>query len=215
YNAASGELIDRGAMLDPFLNSLVNFEHEEVGMVCGACLWIPKSLWDEIGGFPEFFHTLAEDMYLCCRARLKGHPVISLKYSGFKHWVGASLGGGKVSEQRLSTSFRRRSLTERNKCFAMAICYPFPIFQIIFPIHLTLLLAEGVILSLIERDSQFLKRIYVPVIRELWKHRELIFSLRQEVQATRHASIKEFFKAFSIIPYKLKMLIRYGLPEVR
>lgn len=215
YNAATGNLIDRGAMLDPFLNSLVNFEHEEVGMVCGACLWIPKNIWDEIGGFPDFFHTLAEDMYLCCRARLKGCSVKVLKDSGFNHWVGATLGGGKVSEHRLSTSFRRRSLTERNKCFAIAICYPFPIFQIIFPIHLILLIAEGAALSLIKRNPIFLKQIYLPAIRELWHQREMIFSLRQKVQAERRISIKKFFKVFCLIPYKLKMLMRYGLPEVR
>ncbi len=216
YNAATGNLIDRGAMLDPFLNSLTNFEHDDVGMVCGACLWIPKHLWDEIGGFPEFFHTLAEDMYLCCRARLKGCSVKVLKDSGFKHWVGATLGGGKVSEQqRLSTSFRRRSLTERNKCFAMAICYPFPIFQVIFPIHLMLLIAEGAVLSLIKRNPNFLKQIYVPAIRELWHQQDLIFSLRQKVQAERRIPIKNFFNVFGMIPYKLKMLMRYGLPEVR
>ena len=37
-------------------------------MVIGACLWIPQGLWTELGGFPEWFESIAEDMYLCCRA---------------------------------------------------------------------------------------------------------------------------------------------------
>ena len=42
-------------------------------MVIGACLWIQKGLWEELGGFPEWFGSIAEDMYLCCRARLAGY----------------------------------------------------------------------------------------------------------------------------------------------
>lgn len=217
YHAATGELIDRGSIFDPFLNAMPNLNktRHDVGMVIGACLWLPKTLWNELGGFPEFFHTLAEDMYLCCVARLKGYPVEILEDSGFKHWVGASLGGGKVVRQRLSTSVKRRSLSERNKSFVMAITYPAPAFQIIFPLHLFLLLLEGTAISLIKRDPNLFKAIYFSAIREIWKHRKTLFSLRQKVQSCRRISCKHFFSVFSMIPYKLKMLIRHGMPSIR
>lgn len=217
YNAATGNLIDRGSVFDPFLNAMPNLNkaRHDVGMVIGACLWLPKSLWDELGGFPEFFHTLAEDMHVCCSARLKGYPVEILKDSGFKHWVGASLGGGKVVRQRLSTSVKRRAWSERNKSFVMAITYPSPAFQIMFPLHLFLLLLEGAAISLIKRDVRLFKTIYLSAIREIWKNRKTLFSLRQQIQSCRRISLKRFFSVFSMIPYKFKMLIRHGMPSIR
>ncbi|MDF1578923.1 MAG: glycosyltransferase family 2 protein, partial [Desulfobulbales bacterium] len=100
YDAETGELIDIGSFLDLFYNPIPNRDpnHPEVAMIIGACLWIDKRLWDEIGGFPEWFGSMAEDMYLCCRARLMGYPVTALAQSGFDHWVGSSFGGGKAKE---------------------------------------------------------------------------------------------------------------------
>ena len=49
YDAANGELVDIGSLFDPFLNPVPNRNPErgEVGMVIGACLWIPKVDLDE------------------------------------------------------------------------------------------------------------------------------------------------------------------------
>jgi GT2 family glycosyltransferase len=111
YDAETGELLDFGMLLDPFFNTVPNHDHrrKNVAMVAGACLWIPKTLWDELGGFPEWFDSIAEDLYLCCRARLAEHPVRSLGHSGYRHKVGASFGGGKISNDRLISTFRRRA----------------------------------------------------------------------------------------------------------
>jgi len=75
-----------------------------------------------------------------------------LDRSGYRHQVGRSFGGGKVAAGRLATTFRRRALSERNKTFVMALTFPAPIFQIVFPLHLLLLLLEGTLLSLVKRD---------------------------------------------------------------
>ena len=47
FDAASGELVDIGSLFDPFLNPVPNLNplRGEVGMVIGACLWVPKGLW--------------------------------------------------------------------------------------------------------------------------------------------------------------------------
>ncbi|HOR33103.1 MAG TPA: glycosyltransferase, partial [Syntrophales bacterium] len=117
YDIETGALIDRGSLLDPFMNPVPNLDpgRTDVGMVMGSCLWIPKALWDDLGGFPEWFGSLAEDMYLCCLARLRGVPVTVLPESGYDHWVGRSFKGGKVVGNALQTSYRRRALSERNK----------------------------------------------------------------------------------------------------
>lgn len=111
YEWETGELLDIGSRLDPFLNPIPNLDRErgEVGMVMGACLWLPSTLWKELGGFPEWFGSIAEDLYLYCRARLAGFPVRTLGASGYRHHVGASFGGGKVAADRLATTFRHRA----------------------------------------------------------------------------------------------------------
>lgn len=216
YDAATGLLIDRGSLFDPFLNSISNLDarRQEVGAVIGACLWIPKALWQELGGFPEWFHTLAEDTYLCCLARLHGHPVHVAGESGFRHWVGGSLGGGKVSGARLKTRLERRRLSERNKSFVMVLTYPAPLFQLIFPLHLLLLMTEGAVLSLVKWHWALFREVYLGCLRALWVERKRLRRLRKEIQEGRKIGVGRFWSVFTLLPHKLRMLFQHGWPEI-
>lgn len=217
YDAGTGELIDIGSLFDPFLNPVPNLNpnRQNVGMVTGACMWIPKKLLNESGGFPEWFHALAEDTYLCCLARLKGNLITVVPYSGFKHWVGRSLGGGKIIQDRLSTRLKRRTLSERNKSFVIALCYPPPFFHLLFPLHIFWLLVEGVLLSAFMFDVTILNSIYFATLRSLWRERYRLLKLRSNIQISRQISVRRFFSAFTILPHKLRMLLNYGVPEIR
>lgn len=217
YDMKNGELIDRGSLFDLFLNPVPNKNISviDVGMVIGACLWLPMSMWEELGGFPEWFQTLAEDMYLCCLARLTGYPVRVLPESGFKHWVGKSLGGGKVDAGKLVTSIKRRALSERNKNFVMALIYPPPLFHIIFPLHLLLLIIEGLTLSVVKFDFRILRRIYLPSIGAVFSGYTRLARLRKTIQAGRCISLRSFLSVFLPVPYKVKMFFKHGLPEVK
>ena len=217
YNFFTGKLIDRGLLFDPFINAVPNqsTERTDVGMIIGACLWIPRILWEELGGFPEWFHTLGEDMFICCLARLRGYSVQIIHASGFKHRVGSSLGGGKVVTNRLSTIKKRRALSERNKSYVIALTYPSPFFQLIFPLHLALLLFEGVLLCFIKKDLNLLSSIYISCIRSLWHERKRLYDLRRNVQSSRRISSSGFFSPFILIPYKLLMLIKHGVPKIK
>lgn len=213
----SGELLDIGCLVDLFLNPVPNKNQErgEVAMVMGSCLWINKSLWQELGGFPEWFGSIAEDLYLCCRARLAGYPVHALGISGYRHRVGGSFGGGKIQQGQLITTRRRRALSERNKTYVMILCYPFPLLLTILPIHFVLLYLEGASLALLKRNSALWQDIYAPLLPALWNARVEGIRLRREIQKHRTASIGSFLKPFRWLPWKLEMLFRYGLPEVR
>jgi len=216
YAAATGELLDIGARLDPFLNPVPNRNPgAPIGMVAGACLWIDKALWEELGGFPEWFGSVAEDLYLCCRARLAGHPVRALGISGYHHRVGASFGGGKVAAGRLATTFRRRALSERNKTFVMAMTVPSPWMQLLLPLHLALLLMEGAALSLVKLDGRYLRQIYLPVFAALVRQHYLLRTLRRQIAQQRRLASADFFAAFAWVPHKLRMLLRHGLPRLR
>ncbi len=218
YNAETGELIDIGSLFDPFLNPIPNKDtsRKDVGMIIGACLWLSKKLWDKLGGFPEWFGSLAEDMYICCLVRLWGYPVKALPESGFDHWVGRSLGGGKITRNnKLSTTTTRRALSERNKTFVMLVCYPLPVLLLLFPLHLFLFCLEGFLLSLIKWDRQLWFKIYWNCLKELWLYKPLFMKKRRNVQKEKQYSLSFYFSPFQIMPYKLQMLLKYGLPHVQ
>ncbi|MBW1787843.1 MAG: glycosyltransferase [Deltaproteobacteria bacterium] len=215
YDADSHEMVDLGSFLDPFLNSTprLNPGGRAPGMVSGACLWLPRTLLKELGGFPACFHALAEDLYICCRARLEGYPVMVLSDSGFFHRIGESLGGGK-KRRTLRTNKKRRFLTERNKIFVMAVCYPSPFFELIFPFHLLFTLLEGVLLTLIKRDGGLWREIYSKCLRSTWAMRRRLVRRRRQVQARRKIGNFAFFAPFTPVPYKLRMLLKHGLPDI-
>lgn len=217
YNALSGELLDLGSRLDPFLNSVPNrnCSQLDVGMVAGACLWIDRQLWVEIGGFPEWFGSLAEDLFLCCRARLAGYPVRAVGRSGYRHHVGAQFGGGKMRGSKLSTTFRRRALTERNKAFVMAMTFPPLLMPVMLALHLLLLLIEGCCLALINRQRAYLTEIYLPVFSALVRCRKDLSRGRHACMRDRLVSYVGFFAVFDPLPYKLRMLVKHGLPEIK
>jgi len=216
FDAISGDIIDRGILLDLFLNTVPNFEQskEDVALVIGACFWIRKALWNRLGGFPEWLHTLAEDMYLTGKARLLGYPAKVLHASGFHHCVGASLGGGKIVRNRLRTTLRRRALSERNRSYAMAVLYPAPVFHFIFPGHMVLLLVEGICISLLKRQFRLFTAIYLNAVTQVWQNRRQLLSQRSKVQAMRSVSARDFFAVFKLFPQKLKMLTKYGMPRI-
>lgn len=217
YDAASGELVDIGSLFDPFLNPVPNLNplRNDVGMLIGACLWVPKGLWEELGGFPEWFGSIAEDMYLCCRARLAGYAVRALAASGYRHWQGKSFGGNRVTDNHLATTFRRRALSERNKTYVMVLTYPLPLFFLVLPLHLALIMLEGAMVAVLKRDSAVWKSIYAPLFPAVWHERDRLARLRREIQKTRRINFKDWRAAFVLFPYKIAMLLKYGLPEIR
>ena len=216
YDAQTGELLDIGSLIDPFLNPVPNLDpqREAVGMVMGACLWIPKKLWEETGGFPEWFGSIGEDLYLCCLARLWGYEVKTPGSSGYRHHVGKSFGGGKISEGKLSTSVRRRALSERNKTFVMAVTFPGLWMALVLPLHLLILLIEGVLLSVLQGRLAYLRTIYLPAVTALFQHKAKIRQLRDHAMARRRITASGFFAHVDWMPYKLRMLCRHGLPKL-
>jgi len=218
YDFDSGELVDHGCLLDPFFNPVpnMNLMRRNVAMVIGACMWVPKSLWVALGCFPEWFGSIAEDMYMCCLARLEGYQVQVIGSSGYRHRSGMSFGGGKITKKGyLASTIRRRVLSERNKSFVMILTCPSPIFQILFCLHLIALILEGVLISLAKCDLKLWNDIYLACLVAIWRRRGELKEERKIIQGNRRCTVLEFFSMFGWFPHKLRMLWRYGLPIIR
>ena len=217
FDWANGTLVDRGCLLDPFYNPVPNTDPQrhDVAMVIGACLWIPRALWLELGGFPEWFESVGEDLYLCCRARLAGYPVQVPAGGSYRHRQGVSFGGNRADASGLSTTYRRRRLSERNKTFAMVICTPGALLGLLLPLHLLTLTLEGLVLSLLRRDARLWCEVYAGVWRALWAQRKQLRAQRKNIQSARHATPRIYFNGFVLRLRKLDMLLRHGTPEIR
>lgn len=183
-------------------------------MVIGACLWIPKVFWHELGGFPPWFSSIAEDMYLCCRARLAGHGVYALPNSGYSHHQGKSFSGSRISSGKLQSTYRRRGLSERNKTYVMTVITPPIQFFLTLPLHLFLIGVEGVIITLLKLETRVWSEIYGPVFIGLWKMRRQLLDTRREVQKTKTITLNCWLRLFVKFPYKLQIFVKHGLPEI-
>lgn len=217
YDWESGDLVDRGCLLDLFYNPVPNLNpaRTDVAYVIGACLFLPRALWNELGGFPEWMGSLGEDLYLGCVARLRGCEVVALPTSGYRHWQGATFGGNRVDAKGLQTTFRRRFLSERNKTAVMVICTPTPLVWPLLAAHECLLCIEGILLAGIRRDGRIWREIYLPALTYAFRNLQVLRAYRLEVQRTRNISFHAWRTTFTLAPRKIALLWRYGPPAVQ
>uniref|UniRef100_E6PM33 Glycosyltransferases-like n=1 Tax=mine drainage metagenome TaxID=410659 RepID=E6PM33_9ZZZZ len=217
YTLHDGSLVDRGYEFDLFMNPIPVFTigTHEVATATGACLWVPRTVWEAVGGFPPWFESIAEDIYLCQAARLLGYPTRVLDAPGFDHWIGKNLGGGKVVDDKLKTTARRRALSERNKTAAMLLCYPMWALLILLPLHALLLGVEAVFLWLSGAGRGKVRRIYGAILPDLWRQRGNILALRRDLRARKSLSGWRYMRRFRWWPHKLRMLLRHGAPAIR
>lgn len=216
YDWETDALVDRGCLLDPSYNPIPNFSEgrADVAYVIGACLWLPRSLWIELGGFPQWMDSIAEDIYLCCLARLRGHQVLAVGESGYRHRQGASFGGNRAA-QGLSSTYRRRYLSERNRTFSLVVLTPTQLMWPWLVLHLALLLLEGMLLSILRMDARIATRIYGRSLASVFREMPALLKRRQHVQNTRTAALSTYLRMFRPLPRKLALLMKYGLPDVR
>lgn len=217
YDWSSGALVDRGCLLDSFMNPVpvTDEGRQDVAMSIGACMWVPRTLWHALGGFPVWLESLAEDMYLCCAARQRGYDVRCLPGSGYRHMQGQSFGGNRASEGTLLTTYKRRRLSERNKTFLLVVFTPGAWLAPVLALHVVALLGEGLLLSGMRRDGRLLREVYLGAIRSTWRGRKMLLSHRRTLQKARTIGSAAYYAAFTWWPRKVAMLVRYGLPRFR
>ncbi|MGG6461886.1 glycosyltransferase family 2 protein [Solilutibacter silvestris] len=213
---ADNLIVDHGYRIDPFLNPIpiLTQDTHEVGVATGACLWIPKKIWGDVGGFPEWFESIAEDIFLCMAARLLGYRVVVLATPCFDHWIGKNLGGGKLVGSTLQSTVRRRTLSERNKIFVMLCCYPWPVITALMPLHAVSLLLEATFLLLVGTKPSAVWRIYASIPGAMWRCRGNACALRERLMRQKQVDSNGLFAFTDWLPHKLRMLLRHGIPNL-
>lgn len=218
YDWESKALVDRGCLLDPFHVPVPNLDssRKHVAYVIGACLWVAREDWIELGGFPEWMSSIGEDIFICAHARLLGMQIKVTADSGYRHRQGASFGGNRTEKTGLSTNYHRRYLSERNRAALLITCTPSMIWLPWLFAHVAILVAEGLVLSILKLDKKIWSKVYGASIRWLWRERLLLWNVRKKTQ--RNCSIgflKYLQKAYTWKVRKLIMLINYGLPNLK
>lgn len=215
YDESTRELVDFGLKLDCFASSVPIRQPSEkdIAMVIGACLWVPRDLWNTIGGFPEWFETNAEDVYLCCYARLLGYQIYVPGRSGFLHMIGHSLGGGKSEDKKLTISVRRRYFSERNRLFVQWLFYPLWLIPFTTLANLAVLLIEAIVLSIANRKLSLLRDIYIRSQVDAFSLLGKVRAARRDAMHYRAITFSRFFATFTVVPQKLRLLFSSGLPK--
>jgi len=215
YAAATRELVDFGLKLDYFSSSVPIKQPTEndIAMVIGACMWVPADLWAKIDGFPEWFETNAEDVYLCCYARLLGYRIYVPEKSGFLHRIGHTLGGGKSEGNQLRISTRRRYFSERNRLYVQWLFYPAWLVPMTTIVNWVVLVMEALILSIINRKASLIWDIYLKSQIDAVVEIRKVVHVRKIAMQSRRISFATFFSVFTVIPQKLRLLFSSGLPR--
>lgn len=215
YSFETRELVDFGLKLDLFGSAVPIKKPREtdIGMVIGACMWVPVNLWKKIGGFPEWFETNAEDVYLSCYARLLGYKIFVPDRSGFLHMIGHTLGGGKTEDSRLKISTRRRYFSERNRLFVQWLFYPAWLLPITTLSNLVVLTIEAIVLSTVNRKPSLISDIYIKSQRDAFSMLGIVRPARKIAMQSRAIPFSAFFGTFTLIPQKLRLLFASGVPR--
>jgi GT2 family glycosyltransferase len=174
---------------------------------------VPTELWRRINGFPEWFETNAEDVYLCCYARLLGYKIYVPNKSGFLHMIGHSLGGGKSEDNKLTISTRRRYFSERNRLFVQWLFYPVWLLPITTSVNLAALTVEAIVLSIVNRRVSLIWDIYLRSQFDAFAAIGTVRRIRRVAMASREISFSKFFSTFTLIPQKARLLLSSGLPK--
>jgi GT2 family glycosyltransferase len=64
----------------------------ECSAVTGACMMVPRRVFDEVGGFDENLRVVLNDVDLCLKIRQRGHLVVYTPHALLYHYEGSSRG---------------------------------------------------------------------------------------------------------------------------
>jgi len=180
----------------------------------GCAIFFRRDSFEELGGFDEDYFMFFEDLDICWRARLKGKRIICVEGAVVYHMGGATLFGGNPEHRGYTTNYQRRYLGERNNLRTLLKNYKFQTLLVVLPVYFMINILEVMVLLVVSRDNE-VTYCYIKAYRDNIKSLRHILGERREVQAARIVGDWEILRHMSLIPSKLKMLLKVGVPIIR
>ncbi len=157
---------------------------EDVFYADGACFFIRRDIFEELGAFDPYHFMFFEEIDLCWRAWLRGYQVGIVPNAVVFHKAGGTAGSSLVEDQRHETSRSKRRLTHRNQFATLLKNYSAPTLLFILPLFAALTMGE-MFLLLVTGQRSVVTGSYVRAWRDLLRHRSYVLARRRSIQATR------------------------------
>lgn len=73
---------------------------QDLSVVTAACVMLPRTVWDEVGGLDETFEVAFNDVDLCMRIRKAGYLIVWTPYAELYHYESKSRGAEDTPEKK-------------------------------------------------------------------------------------------------------------------
>jgi len=180
----------------------------------GCAFFIRRDAFFELAGFDEDYFMFYEDLDICWRARLMGMVIRYVDAAIVRHLGGATLSGGNPEYRGYTTNYQRRYLGERNNMRTLLKNYKLLTLLLVLPVYFLMNIFEVIALIILGgnlKAANCYLRAYLDNLRYL-PH---IIVKRRKVQKSRVVGDLEIIRCMSLFPFKLKMLLKVGLPEIK
>lgn len=182
------------------------------GYACSAAALVRARAFREADGLDESFFMFADETDLAWRLRLRGWLIGVAPGVRVRHVGGASALAG-IAGGVYETSLFRIFLRERNTLRMCIKCYGRVTLAVYLVIHVPVLLAEALALTLLGRRA--IAATYLRALREVWAERARLRSARALIQGSRTVGEREVWKRIYKGYGKLRMLLRVGMPRIK
>ncbi len=180
----------------------------------GACFFIRRSVFVELGGFDSYHFMFFEEIDLCWRAWLRGYRVGIVPQALVFHKAGGTAGSSIVEGQRHETSRSKRRLTHRNQLATLLKNYSALTLLLILPLFVALTVGEVVLLLLTGQRSVVIGS-YVQAWRDLLRDRSYVLARRRSVQATRTVTDWVILRRMHWRVAAVSQFLRTGMPTIK
>jgi len=175
----------------------------------GAALMIRRDLFNRLDGFDPDYFMFHEDIDLGWRAWLLGYRVAAVPQAVVYHFIGGTA-KGNISSGKYTTTFLRRSLSERNNLRTLFKNYSLITLILVLPLYLLINLGEILFFLLTLRP----KAAYSYLNAYGWNLSKLkeTFKKRARIQQSRKISDSQLVRKMYKGSGKLLALKKVGIP---